>query len=302
MKPTSAELFAFLIRIANPLQILFIILFVMLGTGIADFLGHAIQWMSVLLGGGTVVMLQVGSFYLDVFFELNGLSTPQRKVNYVQANDRQFYRLVSLQAAVVSLTVGVVLTIILAVSGGIGFSGYSILGILFGLAYFYAIPPVRFSQRGYGELAQAVFTACLVPAFAFILQASSLHRMIGMLTFPLVLVYIAMQIALSFQSYADEMALGPHSLLGRMGWQNGMNIHNTVILSAYLLIGVFSLLGLAWSLTWPAMLALPVGLFQIWQIIRIKNGEKPNWKLLNFTAISQTLLMVYLIAFSLWTH
>jgi 1,4-dihydroxy-2-naphthoate octaprenyltransferase len=302
MKPTRSELQTFLIRIANPLQILFIILFSMLGAGIADFLGHTIHWVSLLLGAGTIIMLQLGSFYLDVFFDLNDLSAPPDKKYFVAASDRQFFRLISLQAAVVSLAVGAILTVVLAVSGGIGFSGYAILGTLFGLAYFYAIPPVRFSQRGYGELAQAVFTACLVSAFAFVLQTSSLHRMIGMLTFPLVLVFIAMQIALSFQSYANEMALGPHSLLGRMGWQNGMNVHNLLILSAYLLIGVFSLLGLAWSLTWPAMLAFPVGLFQIWQIIRIKNGERPNWKLLNFTAVTHTLLMAYLIAFSLWTH
>lgn len=302
MKPTRSELLAFLFRIANPLQLLLIILFYTLGAGIADFLGHAMDWMTLFLGVITVIMLQLGSYYLDTFYGLNDLNAPLDDRYFIEESERQFFRLIALQAAVVSLSVAAIFTVILALSGAVSLSGYVILGVMSGLVYFYAIPPIRFSQNGFGDLAQALFTACLVPAFAYVLQTSDLHRMIGMLTFPLVFVYLAMQIALSFQRYGEEMAVGPHSLLGRMGWQNGVNIHNLVILGAYALIGIFSLLGLAWSLTWPLMLALPVGLFQIWQIIRIKNGEKPNWKLLNFTAIAHTIFLAYLMTFTLWTR
>jgi hypothetical protein len=61
-------------------------------------------------------------------------------------------------------------------------------------------------------------------------------------------------------------------------------------------------LGLPWSLTWPGLLALPIGLFEIIQINQISGGSKPRWTVLNFTASALIGLTVYFITLALWTH
>jgi len=81
-----------------------------------------------------------------------------------------------------------------------------------------------------------------------------------------------------------------------------MTWHNLLILAAYFFIGLDLLLGLPWSIAWPALLTLPLGIFQIWQMVQIANGAKPRWGLLELNAVATLGLTAYFITFALWTH
>jgi 1,4-dihydroxy-2-naphthoate octaprenyltransferase len=65
-------------------------------------------------------------------------------------------------------------------------------------------------------------------------------------------------------------------------------------------LGLAAIFGLPWSLTWPVLLTLPVGLFEIWQMIRIANGVKPAWRLMTFTSTMLVVLTAYLLTYTLW--
>ena len=54
------------------------------------------------------------------------------------------------------------------------------------------------------------------------------------------------------------------------------------------------------SLIWPAFLTFPFALFQIFQLRNIANGTKPNWTLLNVTALAVFGLTTYFLAFTFW--
>jgi 1,4-dihydroxy-2-naphthoate octaprenyltransferase len=110
-----------------------------------------------------------------------------------------------------------------------------------------------------------------------------------------------MVLALSLHAYTDQMRQNRRTLMMRLGWQRGMFLHNVLIFMAYLLLAIAAIFGLPWFLTWPGLLTLPLGVFQVWHIIRIANAYPPRWRLLTLTAISLVGLTSYLLALALWT-
>ncbi len=88
----------------------------------------------------------------------------------------------------------------------------------------------------------------------------------------------------------------------RLGWQAGMNLHNILILTSYLLLILAASYGYPWFATWPALLTLPLGVFQIVQMRRIANGSKPQWNILVIGALALFSVTVYLITFAFWIN
>jgi 1,4-dihydroxy-2-naphthoate octaprenyltransferase len=123
-----------------------------------------------------------------------------------------------------------------------------------------------------------------------------------MVSFPLTFLYMSMLIAQEFPDYASDINQAKRSLLIRIGWQRGMLVHNVLILLGFIIFGVAFALGLPITVAWPIIFVLPVGLFQLWMMIRIGDGAKPNWNLLNLVSISTFGLAAYILTFAFWTH
>lgn len=79
-----------------------------------------------------------------------------------------------------------------------------------------------------------------------------------------------------------------------------MTLHNLLIFSNFILLGVALLYGMPLSIGLPPLLLFPLGFFQIWYMNRIAAGARPNWRLLTLTAVLLFGLTAYLIAFSYW--
>jgi 1,4-dihydroxy-2-naphthoate octaprenyltransferase len=291
---------------ASPWSLLAIILLFSLGTGLVSFLGGNIRWGIFWLGLVTVLLLEISSFYLKAYYD--SFETDRRKVALPRLNifnrqspENELPRNLFLQAALSTLTVGAFLTVLLSQQGALNLSTILFLGIAFTLAFFYAVPPLRLAYSGYGDLIQAILITNLIPALAYLFQTHDLHRLLAMLTFPLTGLFLAMIAALSLQSYAEDIRIGRKTILTMLGWQGGMNLHNIMIISTYAMIGLAALLGQPWALTWPELLTLPLGLYNIYLMLQISSGAKPRWRVLNLTALSIYGLMAYLITLALWT-
>ncbi len=272
-----------------------------LGAGIVIFRGELFNWRNFWLGMALVVLLQLSCFFLTAFY--TRLLDSRRTGGSLPGGDSGGVLLprgALMLVAVTTLTTGAMFTVILFASGAITPSVWLVLGLAFLLAFVYAVPPFRLVYSGYGELVMAVFLTTLVPALGYLLQAGEMSQLLGMLTFPITALYLAMVLALSLESYYADLKSGRQNLMIRLGWQRGMVLHNVLILVAYLLIGIGALIGMAWALTWPRLLTLPVGLFQFLQIWQIGNGAPPRWRLLRITAIATFAITVYLQAFTLW--
>jgi len=105
--------------------------------------------------------------------------------------------------------------------------GFALLGSLA-----YSTPPIKLEGSGYGELMVSVIVAFMLPAYAFILQTGELHRLVAMSAFPLTVMHLAMLLAFELPDYANDIKFGKRTIMVRIGWRNGMILHNILILSA----------------------------------------------------------------------
>jgi 1,4-dihydroxy-2-naphthoate octaprenyltransferase len=296
--------FRLLLRYARLLDLLAGVLLYALGAGLTVYLGNQINWSHYFLGQGCVTMLQLSAYFLKSAFDLPA----PHEIRFQTIRDeeiRQQATLITrntvLLAAASTLTAGAVLTVILFSKGLINPTALIIIGIGLALVLAYAIPPFRLVYSGYGELIQAILIANITPALSFTIQFGELHQLLASLTFPLTALYIALQLATSLRSYTQDEFNQRRTAMTRLGWVYGMNLHNLLILFAYLVMVTASFIDLPWVLLRSGLFTLPIGLFQIWQMLRIARGAKPNWVLLTATAAATFALTAYFITFALWT-
>ncbi len=295
-----------LLRLARPLEILAGLFTYSLGLGIVNYLGKSINWTNAFLGSTLIILFLVVKNFLSAFYAhpeavaspVLGKQALDEEPDFVET--KELPRPLLLQIGLIALAFGAAMTVLLMVKHAINYSELLVLGVSLLLVFVLTVPPLRFEKAGYGELGEALLVANLFPMLAFLLQTSELHALVLMTTLPLTFLYISMRIAVSFEYYAFDLKHGSGTLVARLGWQPGMTLHNFSILLAFLLVGVFMLLKLPWSLAWPFFLALPLGVFQIVQIQRIGEGNKPFWLLLRINAWATFLVAVYLFAITLW--
>lgn len=297
-----------LLRIAQPFLLLGGLLTYSLGLGILHFLGISIDWLNAILGSTLVIFILLAKNFLAAFFTFPEDLPSANFSKEIKGEDPDFIQLkeiqrsLLLQIGLVTLGVGAGVTFVLTIRKAINIPEILALGIALVLAYAAAVPPLRLERRGYGELIEAVLICNLFPVIAFLLQGSSVHPLLGMLTFPLTFVYLAMKVANSLEYYAYDLKHATGKMVVLMGWQRAMSLHNLSILLGFLLLGGFVLLKLPWTLAWSIFLALPLGILEIIQVQRIADGARPHWWMLRLNSISTFAVMTYLTTLTLWTH
>lgn len=293
MKQPAPSLARELLRISRPWWLLAGILMYALGAGIAAYLGRPIRWDAYLVGQTCMVLLQWAGGFLRETFDL-----PPRPPAVPSGG---LTRSLTLAVAATLLTIGAVLTVLMFSAGDLPSTAFLMLGLALAVTLVEAVPPFSLHKAGYGELTQAVFLANLVPAFAFVLQTGDLHRLLALITFPITLLMLSTGLAAGLPTYAADIKNSRNTMLVRLGWQRGMNLHNLFILLAYLTLGAGAIAGLPWGIVWPALLGLPIGLFTIYQMFMIAGGAPPRWRTLLISSGATLALTVYFITFALWT-
>jgi 1,4-dihydroxy-2-naphthoate octaprenyltransferase len=294
------------VRLARPLFLLGAALLYALGVGIARYLGVTIDWGMYILGQAWVTSLQLGSQFFNEYYDSPADQDNPNRTPFTGGSGAigpgKLPRRTALFAGLACLAVVASLTVLLIASGRANPVSILIMSLAFLGAFFYSVPPISLEKTGYGELTTSVLVAFLVPAFAFILQAGELHRLVAMSTFPLTVLHLSMLLAFELPDYATDIKHEKRTLLVRLGWQRGMSLHNLLILGAFLAVGLAALLGLPRFAVLPAFLPLPLAALQIWQMRRIASGLKPNWTAVTLSAMVLFVSMAYLLTFAFWTH
>ena len=276
-----------------------------LGSGIVIFLGGIINLNSYWLGLSIVFLLLIFSYLIKGYFDFfdPGEFRRQYKSIFEKEDNVKIIRQTSSALLLISLAALTGCTVLLVLAYANGYLNLSILFLLvtvFLLSLFYSIPPFRLVYSGYGELIQAVILTSLTPAIALLFQTGDFHRLLGMVSLPITILFIAMSMALSLIEYAEDIKYERKTIITRMGWGRGIHFHNFLVLAAYLTACVAAMLGLPLILIWPVFTTMPLAIFQIWLVISILHGGVPRWRLIHFTAYALVVLNIYLITFSLW--
>lgn len=279
-----------------------------LGVGIARYLGHRLDWGAAVLGLVWVLALQLTAHYLNEYYDAPQDNSRERSSQFSGGSgvlgdgEGQLPRQVGMVAAGSVLTVAALVTIWLIRLGALNGGLVVIMALIFLGSIFYSTPPVRLNRSGYGELSTAVLVGYLVPSFGFMLQSGINHRLVLMSTLPLVFLMLALQLAVAFPDYATDLKYQKRNLLVRAGWENGMLLHNTFVLLAFVVLGLAGVTGLPLGIGLPAFIPLPLGLLQIWYMRRIAQGAPPNWRALTLNAMALVGIMTYLFIFAFWSR
>jgi 1,4-dihydroxy-2-naphthoate octaprenyltransferase len=300
------ELFINFIRLARPLFLLGGVLLYALGGGIYRYLGGTLDGSVYWLGQALVTCLQLAAQFLNEYFNYEGdLANPNRTPltgGSGQLGPGKLPARTARGAAQLLLAGVAVLTAALILQRALNPTAAFILILAVLGGVFYSTPPLRLEGSGYGELTTSILVATLLPAFAYSLQTGELHRLLALTTLGLTLLHLAMLIAFSLPDYATDLKFGKRTLLVRLGWANGMQLHNALIAAGYLALAVPLLFDVPLALVLPGLLTLPLGALQIWLMQRIAAGDKPNWTLLTVTALATFAVTAYLLTFAYWTH
>jgi 1,4-dihydroxy-2-naphthoate octaprenyltransferase len=303
---STGKILRLLFRLARPLFLLGSALLYSLGLGIARYLGRDLDGSIALLGLSWVLALQLSTHFLNEFFDapvdIYNLNRTWFSGGSGALGSAGLPRMFAIWASAFCLTLTASLSVLLFQFAHPSPGVVVLLVLIFLGAIFYSLPPVHLARSGYGELTTSIVVANLVPALAFSLQAGELHRLLALTTMPLTALHLAMMLALELPDYATDLKHEKQTLMVRAGWQMGMQLHNGMILTAYVLLGLSILAGMPPKIALPAYLTLPLGLFQIWQIHRIRQGGRPYWQGLTLTAVALFGAVVYLLTYGFWVR
>jgi 1,4-dihydroxy-2-naphthoate polyprenyltransferase len=285
-----------LVKISRPFVLLLATLTYTLGTGIAHYLGQGIKASSYLFGLLSILSILCAAFLFNEYFSLAVAPLEQGETFRI----RERFRITLLQVSYATLTLAVVVILTLLLTKLLNLSAGILFILVFMLMIAYAVPPMRISAKGFGELVLAVALGWLFPAIALLLQFGQLHRLLSFSSFPLTLLALSYLLICNFPTFATDQKLGHNSLLTRLTWQRAIPIHHLLVLLAFMALASAPFLGIPWSLVGPVFLALPFGAIQIFWLQRIANGGRTLWNFLIAVSAATFGLAAYLMTLTFW--
>ncbi|MBN2046707.1 MAG: hypothetical protein JW750_02590 [Anaerolineaceae bacterium] len=293
----------FFLRPIQLVSLLIGVLLYALGAALASYMGVKTNWSVYIIGQGVLLMLQLGMQYLlftltmePAFLDELEHYFAQRRVEHPFSARIQRPRSLFLVIAITFICIAGFFLFALFQTGEFSASVLIYLLLICVLWLVEALVPVSYVAM----LVEAVILIVLVPAIGFQLQRGSMTDLLTILTFPLLMVYIAVDIVLSLEDYASELISPQKTLLNQIGYDWGIRLHHLLLLFTYLYLGLSTLLNTPWELLWPSFLSLPFAILEFIQLYLIANGGKPHWKLLRFNAWALFFFLLYLNLFTLW--
>lgn len=277
-----------------------------LGGGIAFYLGGFTDWQAFWSGLGWIFFLLVANGFLINYFDRiapgNLGERPGSSDLKKEGIPLQLSTSAVLVSSFASLTGLAIMTVLMIAQSHLSVATITFLIISGAGLFFYAFPPFRLIQSGYGEIVLALVITSLIPGISFLLQNGDYHRLVAMVSLPLFAGHVMLQLANELRYYARNIKNRTQNMMIRLGWQTGIFILNVSLLSIFLSLGVAMIFGIPSFIFIPGMLLFPLGLLLFWQVRRILNGLNPHWGVFSLTANGIFYLMAYLFTFAFWTN
>jgi 1,4-dihydroxy-2-naphthoate octaprenyltransferase len=109
-----------------------------------------------------------------------------------------------------------------------------------------------------------------------------------------VLLNFAMILAFEVPDYGTDQRFAKRTLMVRLGWENGMRLHDAAIVAAVIALLAGVTLGIPAHVSVGLLIVLPLAAAQAWQMGRVRRGARPNWTLLTGGAVALFSLAAYL--------
>lgn len=285
-----------ILSFTQPINLLLSGLSYLLGLSVARYLGITINVIAALMGGIAIIFILATANLLNAYFAPH-LELPLPDDLQLE---RDAFRRWILYFSVGRLTVSVILFFYLVLRKELSVPAVLFLAfdLIFSLAL--SIPPIRLTDRGFGELVLSILISGFPTIIAFLLQSHNLHRLVAFLTFPMVFLTLAYLLVLDFPGYASDQKFGRQSILVRLTWQRAIPLHNFLVIISYLIFASAPLFGIPYKLVWSPLLTFPLAVYQMVMLRNIAAGLKPNWTVLTITATTLVGFTSYLLMLTFW--
>jgi 1,4-dihydroxy-2-naphthoate octaprenyltransferase len=292
-----------LLKHIRPVHLLTTIALCLLGTGFARYLGQSIDYSLFSLGLAWLLFLQLGYYFLGDHFKTPfdaGLykrlpfKSDDKSTEPAQSGETLLYISVS------SFAGAAVLSVLLILEGAVSISAAILMGLFFAGNFLLVVPGISLDLSGVGEIITSIILVIIPPAFAFFLQYGSFHRFIALGIFPLFPLHLALILLLRLTGHSDDLRENRRNLLVRIGWTQGIFLHNLMIFSGFLLFGVAILFGFPVRVVGSVFLTLPAALYLVWHLSQLEDGAPVHWPLITLLSLVVFFLPVYLLTYSSW--
>lgn len=281
-------------KLTHPLHLLLAALTYTLGASIPAYLGKPLNAAAFWLGLTGIILAQLSMSLLSEVFRPHN----EPLVENETPKQKETLRNNALYISIAALTVTAFIIYLLYINQSLALPAFILLLSSFILIILYAIPPVRLLDRGFGELTLSAHVAYVIPSIGFLIQARENHRLLVLIIIPLTALALAYFLILNFISFPSDEKYQRSTLLRLLTWEQAVPLHHSLIALAYVIFALAPILG--YTILWPAFLTLPFAILQILLLRHISLGGKPNWALLNVTALAVFGLTTYFLTLTFW--
>ena len=268
-----------------------------MGAGLASYFGARVSWSVLLAGAVFICFSTLGFDYLQALQQVNDGRYPPEDVS---PKDIPLIRMG------LGLISGALMTLAATVIVGWMINGVLWSGVLILLVAVLAVGGVYILEgttkklQPYHSLFETVLVVVIPPALGYFLQTQEMHRFLTFSVLGTVPLYLAFILLIQLIYYGVDQHNEALTTVTAIGWEAAMVIHNALILLGFLLFALAALVGFLWPLIWPVFLTLPLGLLEIWLMERVRQGQKPLWRIMQYALGAAFLIPVYLLALGFW--
>jgi 1,4-dihydroxy-2-naphthoate octaprenyltransferase len=291
-----------LIAVLRPQHFITWISMYLLGAGLTHFLGKPFQPRLFWLGLIWLTSLLLGLILIGDHFETPFDRGLTGKMGYkgVDTTSSEPVENLELFLGTALLISTAVFSIFLLQTPGLPSAVILIMLMAFFLSAGLVMPGVNLAASGFGELISSVVLILLPPALGFWLQQGEFHSLLALSVFPLFPLHLGMLIFLQLPDFAQDLRLGNVNFLTRAGWVRGVFIHNLLVITGYLLLGLSTLFGFPSRITLIILFSIPLAFYLVWYLSRLERGAPTRWPELSILSISTFFLPVYIMTYSFW--
>jgi len=274
-----------------------------LGSGFVRYLGEGLDYQVLFLGMAWMICTQLGFYFLgDHFlnpFDTGLFSNLMAKPTSVEKTKPRSPSPL-LFSSVSLLSAAAFLGLILALQGSLKTASIFVMLTYFLLYIVLVVPGISLDLSSVGEIISSIILVVIPLALAFLLQTGAFHRLLTLGVFPLFLLNLAMILVLRLKRYRDDLVRKRKTLLVRLGWVQGVFIHNLLVFSGFLLFGLSLFFGMPFRIIGPVFIVIPAGIILIWYLSSLEDGAPVHWPLITLLSLVVFFLPAYLITYSVW--
>jgi len=257
-----------------------------LGTVLAYKIAGSFSAAIFALGACAIILIMLSTYHAGEYFDYREDEISHRYYRSKFAGGsgvipgRKLSRAVPFWTSVISFVLAGILGIILQFYFQTGRFTLLLGGLGAFLGFFYSTKPIRFVERGIGEIFIGFCYGWLPVASAYYIQTATIHPIIHLISIPIGLTIFNVILLNEFPDYYADKCVGKKNLLYRAGKKAGLMIYTACAFSSSAAMLLSTLGGVPFKIMYFYLPVFIISMFIVVMIFRQKHEERKMLEIL----------------------